>query len=455
MNVPLHRSFARRLAWLTAAALLLLLPGSLAAHEVNQGAVVLLITKDSRGETLGTGTGFIVKPDGTLITNYHVLVDAESVEAIFQDGSRVAVKGVIGLDRAKDFSILKLEGDLYSTLELGDSDRLKVYDYTSALGYPSQAVQMAEGGLRGSLLQSYGFVLGVHPQALPDFSFIYTTTPFEPGFSGGPLVNQDNQVVGLATLEGRAINLALPINVLKPHLNNKKLMTFQHLRKVDQLSKEALYYRGNFALYALGEPDRAMELYRQALKIDPNYVPARYDLAVAYRGLGEVEQAIAEYEKVLKTNPHFPEALSNLGGQYFRKGELDKAVAHFKKAVAVYPNFIQALSNLGAALNKQKKYKEAVTHLKKALALDPDFAVAYFNLGNARFEMGQLDEAETAFNSAVEKGVDFLSLHWKLHQIHVKKGRRAQAIRELQIILQLDPEHPDARQKLKELQSPK
>ena len=450
------REIFRHPLWVLALAVVFLFQPSLTlSHEVNKSAVVLLVVKGDKGQTLGTGTGFIVKPDGTLITNYHVLVDAVSVEAVFRNGDRVPVQGVVSLDRTRDFSILKLEGDLYSTLEMGDSDQTREYDYTSALGYPSQTVQMERGGLSGALLQTYGFILGMHPQAIPGFSFLYTTTPFQPGFSGGPLVNKQNKVVGLATLEGRSINLALPINTIKPHLNDQKLMTFEQLLQADKLSKEALYYRGNFALYALGEADRAIDLYQQALKIDPDFVLARYDLAVTYRGMGEVDKAIAEYEKVLKINPRFPEALSNLGGQYFRKGNVDQAVAHFQKAIEVYPNFIQALSNLGAALNKLGQSKQALPHLKKALALDPEFAVAYFNLGNAYFAVGKLDEAETAFNNAVEKGVDFLSLHWKLHEIHLKKGRRSQAIDELNLILQIDPEHPEANQKLRELQSSK
>ena len=435
-------------AWFT---VLLAQPQVTLSHEVNKNAVVLLVVKGDTGQTLGTGTGFVVKPDGTLITNYHVLVDAVSVEAIFLNGDRVPVQGVINLDRTRDFSVLKLEGDLFSTLEMGNSDQIKEYDYTSALGYPSQAVQMQRGGLQGTLLQTYGFVLGIHPQAIPGFSFIYTTTPFQPGFSGGPVVNKENQVVGLATLEGRSINLALPINDIKPHLNGQKLMTFRQLLQTDKFSKEALYYRGNFALYALGETDQAIDYYQRALKIDPDFVLARYDLAVTYRGMGEVDKAIAEYEKVLKLNPHFPEALSNLGGQYFRKGDVRQAIAHFRKAIKVYPNFIQALSNLGAAFNKQGNPKQALPHLKKALALDPEFAVAYFNLGNAHFALGNFKEAETAFNNAVEKGVDFLSLHWKLHEIHLKNGKRQQAIDQLQIILQMDPQHPEARKKLNEM----
>ena len=242
----IHEIFRHQLWVLALAAVFLLQPSVTLSHEVNKNAIVLLVIKGNKGQTLGTGTGFIVKPDGTLVTNYHVLVDAVSVEAIFRNGDRVPVQGMVSLDRSRDFSVLKLEGNLYSTLEIGDSDRLKEYDYTSALGYPSQTVQMERGGLKGALLQTYGFILGIHPQAFPQFSFIYTTTPFQPGFSGGPLVNKDNRVVGLATLEGRSINLALPINTIKPHLNDQKLMTFQQLRQADKTIQGSSLLPGEF-----------------------------------------------------------------------------------------------------------------------------------------------------------------------------------------------------------------
>ncbi len=431
--------------FLVSAGISLTLLGPIAGYEVNRGAIVLLVSHGSDGKVMGTGSGFIVKPEGVLITNYHVLVGAQSVTAIFQDGSRVPVQGILNVNRTQDFGVLKLKGDSFSTLELGNSDHLKPYDYSSALGYPSQAVQFQPEGLQGAILQTFGFVLGVHPQAFPDYSFIYTTTPFSPGFSAGPLVNQENQVVGLATLEGRSINLALPINYIKPHLNGSALMSFQQLLAEDKNSKEALYFQANFQLYALGEVDRAIQLYQRALKIDPNFALAHYDLAVAYRNMGQVDQAIAEYQKTLSIHPNFPEALSNLGGQYFRKGEIEKAIAQFEKALTIYPNFIQALSNMGAALNKQGNPKGALPHLKKALTLDPEFALAHFNLGNTHFALGQWSEAEQSYNQAVRMGVDFLSLHWKHYEIHKRLGRPEQAEQELKIILEIDPENQKAR----------
>ncbi len=428
-----------------------LLATSAWALEINKGALALLLAKDDKGQVIGTGTGFVVDPTGLLVTNYHVILDADSVEAVFQNGNRVQVNGVLNLNRRQDWSILQLQKGFYSTLELGNTASLKEYTYTTALGFPSQGVSMQEDGLAGPLVQTHGFVLGILPQALPDFSFIYTSTPFDPGYSGGPLLDKENKVVGLATLEGRSINLALPIDYVKPHLASKELKTFQQLKESDRTSKEALYYRGNYQLYAMGDTDEAIRLYEQALKADPDFVPARYDLAVAYRGLGETDKAIAEYEKVLEANPKFPEALSNLGGQYFRKGETDKAIGYFKQALDVYPNFVQALSNLGAALNKTKRYREALPHLERSINLDPEFAIAYFNLGNSHFGLNQWQEAEKAYNTARTRGVDFLSLHWKLHEIYMKTDRKQEAIRELERIIEMDPLNTEAGEKLKSL----
>ena len=71
---------------------------SVQANVVNKSAIVLLVAKDSTGEILGTGTGFIVKPEGTLVTNYHVLLDAAAIEAIMFNGDRVQVKYILKVE---------------------------------------------------------------------------------------------------------------------------------------------------------------------------------------------------------------------------------------------------------------------------------------------------------------------------------------------------------------------
>ena len=438
------------------------------AYEVNKNAIVLLIAKDSTERTLGTGTGFIVKPEGVLVTNYHVLVDAASLEAVMKDGNRVQVETILKVDRTKDFALLKLAKGTYSTLEVGDSDRLKEFDYLSALGFLSQNVNPNQKNGRSIVLQTYGFVLGIHPQAYPEFSFIYTTASFGPGFSGGPVIDKENRVVGIATVEGRSINLALPINLIKPFLNTVEGISFARFLKEERHSKETHYYRGNHLLHIMGDPEGAAHEFKTVLKMDDSFVLAHYDLAAAYQNQGMTDQAIEEYEKTLVLNPMFPEGASNLGGYYFRVQKYEEAVDMFEQAIQAYPNFIQAVdmfeqaiqaypnfiqahSNLGAVLNKLGRSPEAENHLEKALSLDPKFGIAYFNLGNTHMALNHLDEAREAYDRSVENGIDFLSLHWNLYEIHHRQQKNQEAIKQLNIILQIDPLNLVAQKKLKEL----
>ena len=421
------------------------------AHEVNKNAIVLLIAKNKAGKTVGTGSGFIIKPEGTLVTNYHVIVDAHSVKVHLPNGIKVDIQEIYKIDRIKDFAILKMEAGLYSTLELGDSTELKAYDYTSALGYLSENVRETNSTNEGIIEQTYGFVLGIHPQALPDVPVIYTTTEFGPGFSGGPLVDKSNKVVGIATIEGHSINLAIPIQHIKPFLNKTNTFSFDELLRQDKTSKEAMYYRGNFYLHGLSDPNKAINEFEKLLELDPNFSLAHYDLAVAYRYLGMEEEAILQYEKTIELQPNFPEALSNLGGYYFRAGKTEKAKTLFKKAIEIYPNFIQALSNLGAVLNKLGKPEEAIPHLKKTLTLNPEFAIASFNLGNSQFALNHFEKAQKSFERSADLGLDFLSMHWKLYEIHLEKKAYKKAEKELQKILEMDPFNEEVGKKLSEL----
>jgi tetratricopeptide (TPR) repeat protein len=422
-------------------------PLSTLALEINKGAVALLSVKGQNGEVTSTGSGFVVKPEGVLVTNYHVLIDAVAVDAIFPDGTVTPVMEVIDVDRLKDFAILKLGDGFFSTLELGDSNALKEYDYVSALGYLTDEVADSPKP-KGKLRKTFGMTLGLHTQADPNFKMIYSTASLGSGFSGGPLVDKDNKVVGISSVEGRALSLALPINEIKSSLEKKSSISLPDFAKRDGIFPQSMYYRGNFVLYGQGEVEEAVELFKKTLVELPEFVLARYDLAVAYRNQGMTEQAIAEYEKAIELNPKFPEALSNLGGQYFRSGDIDKAIKTFKRAVESFPNFIQANSNLGAALNKKNRYEEAIPYLKKTVQLDPEFGIAHFNLGNAYLGIQDLKKARASLEKASNLGVEFISLHWKLFEVHREMGNKEKAHKELEYILEIDPDDEKALEEL-------
>ena len=103
----------KKIFWVPILLILLGWVGLAKANEVNKSAIALLIAKNEAGNTVGTGSGFVIEPEGTFVTNYHVLVDAYSVKAYFPNGDQVDVKGIYKIDRARDFAILKLSEGLY------------------------------------------------------------------------------------------------------------------------------------------------------------------------------------------------------------------------------------------------------------------------------------------------------------------------------------------------------
>jgi Flp pilus assembly protein TadD len=98
---------------------------------------------------------------------------------------------------------------------------------------------------------------------------------------------------------------------------------------------------------------------------------------------GKVDEAIELFRQALTLNPNFPEALSNLGLALDSKGKDDDAISDFDKALAMKPTDAVTESNLGLALYHEKKYYDSISAYRKALELNPKFAQAYNGMGTA------------------------------------------------------------------------
>lgn len=156
------------------------------------------------------GSGFIIREDGLIVTNAHVVADAERIQVRLVDDRRFEGK-VVGKDSRVDLAVLKIEGarDL-PVLPLGDSNRVRVGEFVLALGHPfglGQTVSFGIVGRKGAPLRV----------ASPGFDFIETDAAVNPGNSGGPLVNMAGEVVGVNSMAARtgSIGFAIPANVVK------------------------------------------------------------------------------------------------------------------------------------------------------------------------------------------------------------------------------------------------
>jgi serine protease Do len=198
-------------------------PSSLAPliRAVSPGVInVLTYSEPVEGIAAGrvptaTGSGFLLGPEGYVVSNHHVVKDAQWIQVRLADG-RVFDAELVGSDPDTDLALLRvMEGSDLPSVVLGDSDRLEVGDWVVAIGNPFGLDRSVSHGL----ISAKERVLGVGP--LDDF--IQTDALINPGNSGGPLFNMRGEVVGVNSAvisNAQGIGFAVPINMVKDLLPN-------------------------------------------------------------------------------------------------------------------------------------------------------------------------------------------------------------------------------------------
>ena len=162
----------------------------------------------------GLGSGVIVRGDGYILTNHHVIDKADEVTVELTDGRSFKAK-VVGSDAPSDLAVLKIEGDNLKTLTLGDSDGVRVGDVVLAVGNPLGVGQTVTMGI----VSAKGRATGVGDGSFEDF--IQTDAPINQGNSGGALVNTRGELVGInsqiltPTGGNIGIGFAIPANMAR------------------------------------------------------------------------------------------------------------------------------------------------------------------------------------------------------------------------------------------------
>jgi serine protease Do len=172
--------------------------------------------KDGLPETThGQGSGIIVRENGYILTNRHVVEDAESIEVRLKDG-RTFKAVVRGVDPQSDVAVIKIEAAGLATAKLGDSARARVGEFVVAIGAPFSLDYSVTFGHVSAKGRSN--VIEGSEGAAMDQDYIQTDALINPGNSGGPLVNLDGEVIGINTLiRGlhTGIGFAIPISLAK------------------------------------------------------------------------------------------------------------------------------------------------------------------------------------------------------------------------------------------------
>ncbi len=190
--------------------------------EKSAPSVFYIEVYDSQSKVLGSGSGFFISSSGVAVTNYHVIEDTAAAQITTTNGRKYNVSDVIACDENLDVAIIRVEkksttGETVSgfpTLTMANSDDIITGQTVYAIGSPV--------GLQNTI--SNGIISNVK-QVVGDETFIQITAPISHGSSGGALVNEYGEVIGITSAgidEAQNIGFAIPINIIKSFDTNAK-----------------------------------------------------------------------------------------------------------------------------------------------------------------------------------------------------------------------------------------
>ena len=188
----------------------------------------------------------------------------------------------------------------------------------------------------------------------------------------------------------------------------------------------------------------AIDNYKQALKIKPDYAEAYNNMGAALMGKGDPDAAIRSYKKALKIKPEYCESHNNLGNALMEKGDPDAAIVSYKEALEIKPEYAEAHNNLGNALKKKEDPDAAIVSYKKALKIKPEYAEAHYNIGAVLMGKGDPDAAINSYKKALKIKPEYAEAHYNIGAALKGKGDLDAAIVNYKKALNIKPEYAEA-----------
>lgn len=172
------------------------------------------------------GSGVIISPDGYIVTNNHVVNEAEKIEVTLNDKRNYSAK-IIGTDPSTDLALLKIDAQDLPTIPYGNSDDVKVGEWVLAVGNPFNLTSTVTAGIVSAKARNIN-ILGKNSNESPIESFIQTDAAVNQGNSGGALVNTKGELIGInaaiasSTGSYSGYSFAIPVNIVRKVMEDLK-----------------------------------------------------------------------------------------------------------------------------------------------------------------------------------------------------------------------------------------
>ncbi len=422
--------------------LLFVAPLTIAAAQTTEqlaekalAATVYLEMMDSTGDTVAIGSGFFVRND-LIATNYHVVeVTARGTAKLVGKHTKYTIEGVTATDKANDLALLKVSAYGIKPLPLGNSDRVNIGTQVYVAGNPKGLEGTFSDGIISSKRGGYAT------------QRLQMTAPISPGSSGGPVLNQRGEVIGVSfmTIEGgQNLNFAIPSKYLKTLLTRSQRV--QPLSIVSPtVSAETYFSRGN-QKYDLGDYQGAIDAYSRVIRLKPDDAKAYYNRGNAKYDLGQHLEAITDYDTAIRLNPDDAKAYLNRGLAKANLGQRAEAITDYDTAIRLKPDYANAYYNRGNAKDALGQYTAAITDYDTAIRLKPDYAWAHIGRGVVKANLGQhaaaipdFDTAIRLYDTAIRLKPDYANAYVSRGYAKHRLGQLFSAITDFDTAIRLKP----------------
>ena len=445
------------------------------SHKNNENALshplaVLIRVKSKNG--CGNGSGFFVREE-LIVTNIHVVALATSVSVELIDPKteliirEFAVKGVTAFDTINDLVILRIDGE-GNPLHIGDSDSVKSGDIVQTVGYPDGKFKVTNGPIHS--IRNYD-------------KWIRMKGKTSGGNSGGPVLNSNEQVIGIAVRSEEYYTLVIPANTLKPMLSQSQPEESftqwrerkQEVRAYTHLLQSQINLHYERYDDALTDLDKAVELYPEFALIFYKRGTLKYVLGETKEKDNKVEaqhhyqDAINDYTEAIRLCPDFAEVFNNranakllLGKSETTSGNgeiahhLNQAAIDSNTSIKLDPNNALFYCTNGLIKYTLGNYDASIDDYTEAIRLCPDFADAYNSRADAKLLFGKsettsgngeteyyLNQAIIDSNTSIKLDPNNALFYHTRGQIKYALGDSCAAIDDYEKALEIDPNYTD------------
>lgn len=423
-------------------------------------SVVVIEALDADRRVVALGSGVVIASE-KIVTNRHVLEDAVAVRV--RQGSTTWPATVELLHPLYDLARLSVPRLDRPATTVRASSTLQTGDRVYSIGAP-EGLELTLGEGLISSLRPYE---GTH--------LIQTSAPISKGSSGGGLFDARGELVGVTTLsfrDGQNLNFALPGDWVKALLALPSRADVNP--SIRSSSDPFAWHAAGIAAAAVSNWPKAIEAYRQAVRLKPDFAEGWYGLGWSYneaerfadaisalrecvrlrRAYGEAwnslayayhrqrddRQADAAVREALRHNPDNASAWYNLGTFLSAQSRYGEAITAFREAVRLKTDFLHAWNNLAVAYREEKRYPDLIQVNLVVVRLEPDFWEAWLDLAYAYFHEQQHDKAITAYQETVRINPASTAAWHGLGLLYSYKGNQAGLREAYERLRSLDPQ---------------